>query len=107
MPEAVATGNYAEVARQIEQGADPNRAEEVRANLLGSTSVRVTPLQAAVWGRNPRMVTMLMEKTVVTPTTLTVLKCLNDDKGNQEIRDLLDSVPIDTTLACDQVDIPR
>jgi hypothetical protein len=108
MSEAVATGDYAEVMRQLERGADPNPPADVRARLLSSKPSRVTPLQAAVWARNPVMLKMLMERgAVITPNTLAVLKCMNDENGNRDVRALLDAVAAESTLSCAQVTIPR
>ena len=53
--EAVATGNYAELVRLLEDGADPTRSSSVRAPLLASQTVVVTPLEAAVLVRNATM----------------------------------------------------
>lgn len=107
LPEAIATGNYSEVAYQLERGVDPNAAADVRPDILGSAPMHMTPLQAAVSSRNSRMVQMLLEHAVVTPQTLAMLKCLNDENGNQEVRALLDALPADTTPSCDEVSIPR
>ncbi len=108
MAEAVATGDYAEVTRQLEHGVDPNPAMDVRARLLQSKPMRVTPLQAAVWARTPRMVTILLEGgAILSPTSLAVLKCMNDDNRNSEVRALLDAVVTEGELPCAGLNVPR
>jgi len=107
LSEAVATGNYAEVVGQIERGVDPNPPADVRAELLSGEPVRVTPLQAAVWGRNPLMVRLLLEHgAVVGPTALAVLKCMNDENGDRDVRALLDGLPSASAPSCSEVDLP-
>ena len=106
--EAVAVGDYAEVVRQIESGIDPNRVAEVRPDLLGSAVTHVTPLQAAVWARSPRMVSLLLEHGVIVGDTgLIILKCMNDAHANREVRDLLDALPTVSSLGCDAVKLPE
>jgi hypothetical protein len=48
LSEAVVTRDYAEVVRLIENGADPNRASHIRADMLNSAEYTKTPLEAAV-----------------------------------------------------------
>jgi len=108
LPEAVATGDYAEVRRQLESGVDPNAPADVRKRLLGSKPVRVTPLQAAVWARSPIMVKMLIDGgAIVSSTSLAVLKCMNDENNNHDVRVLLDAVPMGRGPSCSEVTVPR
>lgn len=108
LPEAVAAGSYAEVAWQIERGTDPNPPAEVRAGLLGPGPARLTPLQAAVRGRNPLMVRILLEHgAVVGPSGLAVLRCMNEEEPSDDVRALLDALGPPGGAACDAVEIPR
>lgn len=47
LPEAAALQDGATIRRLVAQGADPNRADVVRADILGNDAVVVTPLEAA------------------------------------------------------------
>ena len=109
--EAVATGDYAEVARQIEDGADPNPPMVVRAGLLGSKPSRLTPLQTAVWGRNSLMVKLLLDHgAIVAPTMLATLKCINAESPSVDVRAMLDALPAPPAPpapACSELAIPR
>jgi hypothetical protein len=107
MPEAVATGNYAEVMRQIESGADPNLRDGIRAGVLTGMPLRLTPLETAVWGRNVLMVRLLLDHgAVIGPTSLVTLKCLNEQNGDQAVRALLDALPTTIEKPCSEVELP-
>jgi hypothetical protein len=109
--EAVATGDYAEVARQIEAGVDPNPPMVVRAGLLGSKPSRLTPLQTAVWGRNSLMVKLLLDHgAIVAPTMLATLKCINAESPSEDVRAILDGLPVTSAppaASCSELPIPR
>ncbi len=108
LPEAVATANYAEVARLLEGGEDPNPPANVRAGLLGRTAVHVTPLEASVWGRNARILQMLIDGgAVVGPTGLGVLRCLNEEHDNRDVRNLLNAMGPPGDRPCSEIAIPR
>lgn len=59
LAEASAVRDAAEVVRQLEAGADPNRRRTVRAGLLADEPIAVTPLEAAVMVRRSELVRML------------------------------------------------
>lgn len=108
LSEAVATANYAEVARQLESGANPNPATKVRAGLLGRAVVQVTPLQAAVWGRNARIMQMLIDGgAVVGPTDHGVLRCLNEEHDDRDVRTILERMGPANDRPCTEITIPR
>jgi len=91
--EAVATRNYAELVRLLENGADPTRPNLVRASILTSRPVVVIPVEAAVMARNAGMLGLLMDKgAVVTPSMAGKLKCLNVEYPDQDIKAMLDQV---------------
>jgi hypothetical protein len=91
--EAVATRNYAEVVRLLENGADPTRPNPVRGSLLTSRPVVAIPVEAAVMARNAAMLGLLMSKgAVVTPGMVGKLKCLNAEYPDQDVKAMLDHV---------------
>ncbi len=107
LSEAVATGNYAEVVRQVEDGMDPNPASDVRPELLSSAAQRLTPLQTAVIGRNSRMLALLLEGgAVVGPSGLAVLKCLNEEHADADVRARLEALAPGQPV-CADVQLPR
>jgi hypothetical protein len=107
LPEAVVTGNYAEVVAQIQRGIDPNVPADIRANLLTTRPLRVTPLQAAVLGRNALMLQLLLDNgAIVGPTSLAVLKCINEQQQNREVQAVLDALPAGPAPACDALPLP-
>ena len=91
--EAVATRNYAEVVRLLENGADPTHPNVVRASLLTSRPVVAIPVEAAVMARNAAMLGLLMNKgAVVTPGMAGKLKCLNAEYPDQDVKAMLDQL---------------
>lgn len=101
LSEAVATGNYAELVRLLENGADPTRTGSVRAPLLASQAVVVTPLEAAVLVRNATIVQVLVARgAVLTPIIAGKLKCLNAEHPDQSVGSVLDELAPDTEPAC-------
>lgn len=101
LSEAVATGNYAELVRLVENGADPTRAGSVRAPLLASQAVVVTPLEAAVLVRNATMMQLLLARgAVLTPSLAGKLKCLNEEHPDQSVSTVLDELAPGVEPAC-------
>jgi len=47
LSEAVASRDFGEVARLLEEGHDPNALYAIRAGLVGESAVEMTPLEAA------------------------------------------------------------
>ena len=91
--EAVATRNYAELVRLLENGADPTSPNLVRGSLLTSRPVVAIPVEAAVMARNAAMLGLLMNKgAVVTPGMAGKLKCLNAEYPDQDVKVILDQV---------------
>lgn len=89
--EAVATRNYAELVRLLDNGADPTRPNLVQASLLTSRPVVAIPVEAAVMARNGTMLSLLINKgAVVTPRMVGKLKCLNSEYPDREVKEMLD-----------------
>lgn len=61
LPEAAAMRDSGELARQIAFGADPNRRAPVRAGVLKSEALVLTPLEAAVGAHRPEVIDLLFE----------------------------------------------
>lgn len=108
MPEAVATGNYGELGRQLSRGLDPNPAAPVRAGLLGPQPVMLTPLQASIWARNARMTHLLLDAGAVAgPTGVAILHCMNALHGNDETAAALNRLGPPAATPCESLDVPR
>jgi hypothetical protein len=108
LPEAIATANYAEVARLLEDGTDPNPAATIREDLLTGHLMRLTPMQTAVWTRNVQIARMLRERGVIAGTTgMGVLKCLNAEHPDVDIKALLDEMAPDVNPDCATVTLPK
>lgn len=108
MPEAIATGNYGEVAHQLTRGVNPNVPAAVRPGVLGPNATTLTPLQASVWARNPRMTHLLLDAGAVTgPTGVAILHCLNALHGNDEVLAALGRLGPPAPTDCSVLDVPR
>jgi len=93
LSEAIATRNNAEALRLIRQGADPNRASRVRDGLLiDGSDVVVTPVEAAVVAQRADGLRMLLANgAVVDDGELQVLRCLERQRHDSGVRELLDA----------------
>jgi hypothetical protein len=106
--EAVATGNYAEVVRQSELGVDPNRPTSIRADMLTREATELTPLQAAVLGRNALMFRILLDQgAIVLPQTYAFLACANLKYPNEEITESLSRFAPADPPDCSTVTFPK
>jgi hypothetical protein len=59
LSEAAALRDAAEVARQLKDGQDPNRAYRVRGGMLYQDTRQLTPMQAAVKADRPEIIDLL------------------------------------------------
>jgi hypothetical protein len=57
--EAAGMGNGPEVLRFIRQGDSPTAVVPVRPDIISSSITRVTPAEAAVWGRRGRLIALV------------------------------------------------
>jgi hypothetical protein len=77
LAEAAGVRDESEVVRLIEDGADPNATYPVRAGLIFSYAMNLTPLEAAVANEDPVMVKQLVAKGASLDAPLwTHLRCI-------------------------------
>jgi hypothetical protein len=103
LAEAAALRDRAEVARQIEAGADPNAEYALRPDVLATT--RATPLEAAVLARRPEIVQLLMyEGAAVDERSWHHLHCVAAEIGQEDVIDAIDAYRPATaaTVSCTQ-----
>ena len=103
LSEAAAVGDVGEVLWQVQTGADPNARFPVRAGLISDAALTVTPLEAAVWGRDAEMLELLIAHGAIVDRPMRItLRCINQERGDDaRIAALL---PVDGTpsaTACD------
>ena len=108
LPEAAAVRDHLEVLRQIEAGADPNRAERVRSGLVRSGEYVMTPLEAAVAKGGLETITFLqLHGARVDATTLPDLVCFAKLQGAADIEAYLrQQAPADFAPRCENVRLP-
>ena len=109
LSEAAAAGDVGEVVWQVQTGVDPNARFPVRTGLLADDPVTVTPLEAAVWARDSDMLSLLIgQGAVIDRPTLTTLRCINLERGNDpRIDALLPPGDAASTSACDPALLAR
>ncbi len=62
LAEAAGVGSGAAVLRFLRAGEDPNVVAVVRPEIISSAIRRVTPLEAAIWGREIRLLQLLLDQ---------------------------------------------
>jgi hypothetical protein len=100
LSEAAALNDEGQVAMLIGAGEDPDAPREVRAGLLGTSTVRLTPLEAAVAASDPSMIhTLLMHGAAMDARAWSDLRCAADDEG---VARMLDAQrPAGATAPCE------
>jgi hypothetical protein len=108
LPEAAAVRDHLDVLRQIESGADPNRAERVRAGLVRPGEYVMTPLEAAVASGRIDTVEFLQQHGArVDDATWPSLLCFAQLQGADEIAAYFrKQAPADVVLRCEGVHLP-
>ncbi len=108
LSEAVVTRNAAEAGRLLALGGDPNRPAAVRPGLLReSESVTLTPLEAAVWMRDPSLVRLLRQSGAIpTAEALRVLRCLTDERPDAGVRAHMETLSAEPWPECAGVTLP-
>ena len=108
LPEAAAVRDHLEILRQIESGADPNRAERVRPGLVRPGEYVMTPLEAAVAsGRLDTVQFVQQHGARVDRGTLPSLLCFAQLQGADEIASyFMKQAPAHLALSCEGVRLP-
>lgn len=108
LPEAAAARDHLEILRQIESGADPNRAERVRPDLVRPGEYMMTPLEAAVASGRLDTIEFLQQRGArVDATTLPDLLCFAKLQGATDIEAYLrQQAPADFAPRCESVRLP-
>lgn len=108
LSEAAALRDELEITRQIRDGADPNRRTSVRADLVRSTPLELTPLEAAVAIRRADVMELLVAQGArIDGDNYPVLRCLAEAQDADEVIDYLNrTVANAPPVACDQVMLP-
>ena len=82
LAEAAVTGNLADAARRLEDGATPAAIELIRSGFTAhDTPVLASSLEAAVMGRDLAMFRFLERHAALSEETRTHLACLATDAG--------------------------
>ena len=102
LAEAAGVRDAAEVARLIEDGADPNIGYPVRPMFIFDDPVRLTPLEAAVAANDPQILSqLLMSGARMDAALWSYLRCIADGDG---VGPLLDRCrPEGAVLRCDGI----
>jgi hypothetical protein len=108
LPEAAAARDHLEILRQIESGADPNRANRVRRGLVRAGEYMMTPLEAAVASGRLDTIEFLQERGArVDATTLPNLVCFAKLQGAADIEAYLRrQAPADFAPRCESARLP-
>ena len=92
LSEAVAIGAAARALRLIAAGEDPNQPHPIGEGVLGSISYQVDAIDAAILGRRPEMIPMLLEHGAAV-TDLRRSVCLVRALGSPEVLPLIGAPP--------------
>jgi hypothetical protein len=83
--EAAALGHASEVLRLRAAGQDPTRVWTVREDMISSTSMEVTALEAAIWSRRVQLIELLdRQGAIVGDDSRRHLACLARDLASPE-----------------------
>ena len=83
--EAAALGHASEVLRLRAAGQDPNRVWTVRQDMISSTSMEVTALEAAIWSRRVQLIELFdRQGAIVGGDSRRHLACLAQDLASPE-----------------------
>ena len=108
LSEAAAARDHLEILRQVESGADPNRAERVRPGLVRPAGYMMTPLEAAVASGRLDTIEFLQQRGArVDATTLPELLCFAKLQGATDIEAYFrQQAPADFAPRCESVSLP-
>ena len=102
LTEATAVASYADTARLLEKGADPNARARLRAGLVKNNASTMTPLEAATGAIRTGPVQMLVEHgATIDDTNYPVLWCAATARHNQDMLQFLQTHrPAGTSVDC-------
>jgi hypothetical protein len=107
LAEAAALNDRGTIQRLIASGADPNARAPVRAPILKSHEIVVTPLEAAVGTRTPATIEfLLMRGARMDSHERAVMFCLAMKDEAREIIDFLDHTATEPHADCEHVATP-
>lgn len=90
LAEAAATGRADDAYRRLTLGEDPTLVSDVRPDATWSTVLRVTPLEAAVWSRQLRMIQLFDREGAIRSLEQRLeLACLALDRGAADMVEYL------------------
>lgn len=84
LAEAAGTARADEVVRRLRLGEDPHRIYDLRPEVISSTVLKATPMEAAVWSRQELLVRLLDREGAI-----------RDDARRQEIACLAADLEVD------------
>jgi hypothetical protein len=101
--EAAAIRDFAEVARLIERGEDPNRAQAVRSGIIDANEHRLTPLEAATVAERDEIVSyLLMHGAEPAADQWIRLRCYAQREELDDVAAAFDAVrPLSSSMNCD------
>ena len=86
LSEATAVASYADAARLLQSGADPNARARLRAGLVKNDETMMTPLEAATGAIRTGPVQMLVDHGArIDETNYGVLWCAAKSRNNQDM----------------------
>ena len=92
LTEASAVASYADAARLLEEGADPNARARLRAGLVRNEELTMTPLEAATGAVRTGPVQMLVDHgATIDDANYAVLWCGATSRNNQDMLRFLES----------------
>jgi hypothetical protein len=108
LPEAAALRDTGEVVRLIANRENPDAPGPVRANILRSEPVVVTPLEAAVAADRPEVIEVLLDQgaSLDAPTMVRLVCFARRVEADDAGAFLLAQRPDDAPGSCDQVSTP-
>ena len=108
LSEVAALRDELELTRQLRNGADPNARYAVRADIIRSTPLTLTPLEAAVAIRRVDVVAFLVSHGArIDGADYLRLRCLAGVQHADEVAEFLDrAMSRDVTPSCDGVALP-
>ena len=108
LSEVAAVRDELELTRQLRSGADPNARYAVRADVIRSTPLTMTPLEAAVAIRRADVMELLVRNgAVINANNYPALRCLAErQNAGDAIAYLERAYPAGGSVACQGVTLP-